>query len=153
MKVVLKKDVQNLGEEGDIKVVADGYARNFLIPQGIVAFCNKAALNELEKRRAHIDKRKEDKRKESRTYREKIEAEAIVIAVTAGDKGKIFGAVTSAIIVEALAKQGIVIERKKIDLPAHSIKLLGNYSVKIKLYENEIATLQLHVVAQEKAEA
>ncbi|MGL4523966.1 MAG: 50S ribosomal protein L9 [Spirochaetia bacterium] len=151
MKIVLRKDIQNLGEEGDIKDVADGYARNFLIPQGFAVFCNRAALNDLEKRRHHIEKRREEKRKEAYSHKEKIEADPLIITVAAGEKGKIFGAVTSAIIVEELAKKGIMVERKKIDLSAHSIKLLGNYPVKIKLYENESATLQLNIVAQETA--
>ena len=153
MKIVLKKDVANLGEEGDIKEVADGYGRNFLIPQGFAVLCNKAALNELEKRRHHIEKRKEEKRKEAMSHREKIEAEALEIAVASGEKGKIFGAVTAAMIAEELAKKGMIVERKKIELPSHNIKLLGNYSIKIKLYENQTATLQLNVVAQEAAAA
>lgn len=149
MKIVLKKDVQNLGEEGDIKEVADGYARNFLIPQGFAVLCNRAAMNELEKRRHYLEKRREEKRKESMSHREKIEAEPLFITVAAGEKGKIFGAVTAAMIVEELAKKGIMVERKKIELPSHSLKLLGNYSIKIKLYENHVAVLQLNIVAQE----
>lgn len=148
MKIVLKKDVQNLGEEGDIKEVADGYARNFLIPQGIAVLCNRASVNELEKRRNYLEKRKEEKRKESMSHREKIETEPLVITVASGDKGRIFGAVTPAVIVEELAKKGIMVERKKVELPTHSIKLLGNYSVKIKLYENQSAVLQLNIVGQ-----
>lgn len=153
MKIVLKKDVPNLGEEGDIKEVADGYGRNFLIPRGFAVLCNKAALNELEKRRRHIEKRREEKRKESMSYCEKIEAEPLEITVACGEKGKIFGAVTAAMIAEELAKKGIIVERKKIELPSHSIKVLGNYSIKIKLYENQTATLQLNVAAQQEAPA
>jgi large subunit ribosomal protein L9 len=147
MKIVLKHDVVNLGEEGDIKVVADGYARNFLIPKGFAVLYSKAALNELDKRRHHIEKRKEDKRKEAMSYKQKLEAEEIVISMPAGDKGKLFGAVTAATIADELGKKGMTVEKKKIDMPEHSLKMVGNYTVKVKLYGNEVANLRVVIQA------
>jgi len=147
VKVILTKDVLNLGEEGDIKVVADGYARNFLIPQKFAVLCNKANLTVLEQRRNTIEKLKEEKRKEALSLKEKIESEELLIKMPSGDKGKLFGSVNNATIVEELAKKGIVVERKKVEVPGHNVKVLGNYSVEIKLYGKESAKLKLVVAS------
>lgn len=145
MKIILTKDVLNLGEEGDIKVVADGYARNYLLPNKFAVLCNKANLTVLEQRRRTIEKIKEEKRKAALSLREKIEAEELTIKMPVGEKGKLFGSVNNAVIVEELTKKGISIERKRVEVPGHNIKLVGNYSVEIKLYGNESAKLKLVV--------
>lgn len=154
MKIILKQDIVNLGEEGDIKLVKDGYARNFLIPKKMAALYSLASLNELEKKREAIAKRKEEKRKEARSYREKIEAEELTFKVAAGEKRRLFGAITNAHIVEELAKKGIKIERKKVEITDSIIKILGTHNVRVKLYGDEVAVLKVIVESNnEKAPA
>lgn len=152
MKIILKQDVYNLGEEGDICVVADGYGRNYLIPKKIAVYHNNMNLAELKSKASAIAKRKEEKRKDALSIKEKIEELSLEIKVSAGDSGKLFGAVTGATIVEALAKKGVHIEKRKLDVPSHTIKMVGNYSVKVRLYENEAADLKIVVVNERLAE-
>lgn len=142
-KIILKKDYSPVGEEGDIKEVSPGYARNYLIPQNIASLYNSHALHQLKKRQHIISKKKEERIQEARSHKEKIESDPLTLQFTAGEKGRLFGAVTSATISEELAKKGINIERKFIDIPNHSIKEIGAHEVKIRLYNSEIATLKL----------
>ena len=116
MKVILNKDVANLGEEGDVKDVAPGYARNYLMPKGLVMPYNPASLAELESRRAAIEARKEQKRKEAAGTRERLENEELSVKMTAGERGRLFGSVTSATIVEQLEKLGISVDRKRVEI-------------------------------------
>ncbi len=151
MKVILNQDVYNLGEEGDVCEVANGYARNFLIPQGHAVLYNKQNVAIFESRKAAIEKRKEEKRKASLSLKEKIEAQEIVLTVTSGDTGKLFGSVTNANVADALKALGINVERKKIELPEHTLKTLGTYTARIKLYGDETAELKV-VVKGDKEE-
>ncbi|MCF7945229.1 MAG: 50S ribosomal protein L9 [Spirochaetia bacterium] len=146
MKVILNKDVYNLGEEGDVCDVARGYARNYLLPQKLAVLHSNENISYFESRRGAIEKRKEEKRKLAKSLKERIEDTVLTIKMSAGDTGKLFGAVTNATISNALAKEGIEIERKNIDIPSNSIKMLGNSVVKVKLYESELADLQVQVV-------
>lgn len=151
MKIILNQDVANLGDEGDIKVVADGYARNFLIPKKMAVTFNKQNLNIFEQKKLSIEKRKDEKRKDALGVIERLANEDLVLSMPAGDKGKLFGAVTSSTIVEELAKMGLTVEKKRIEVPEHSIKEVGTYTVVIKLYGGESANLKVTVNAAEKA--
>ena len=153
MKVILKEDLSNLGEEGDVKVVADGYGRNYLIPKGIAVSYTKQNIEIFRQKKNTIEARKEAKRKEASTLREKLVGEVLTFEMPVGENGKLFGAITSANIVEELAKSGISVERKKIEVPEHSIKVIGTYTVKIKLYASEIAELKVIVKADSATEA
>ena len=144
-KVILVTDVKNLGEEGDIKEVARGYARNYLLPRKYVVPYNKGNLAMIEGRRASIEKKKEDKRTAARSLKDQIEAATITIVMPMGDNGKLFGSVTNATIADELGKAGITVERKRIEVPDHTIKSQGNYTVKVRLYENEEARLAVAV--------
>lgn len=150
MKIILSQDVANLGEEGDVKVVADGYARNFLIPKGMAVVCTKQNLNNLEQKKAAIDKRKDEKKKAALGLKERLAGENIEIIMPVGEKGRLFGAVTSQTIIDELAKLGISLEKKKVEVPEHAIKMVGNYTVKIKLYGGESADLKVEVKGAEK---
>lgn len=143
MKIILSQDVYNLGEEGDVCVVANGYARNFLIPQKMAVLSNKQNTAVFESQKAAIEKRKEEKRADSAGLKEKIEAITLELTVSTGDTGKLFGSVTNANIAEELKKSGVVIERKKIDLPDHTLKTVGEFVAKIKLYGSESADLKI----------
>lgn len=149
MRVILKQDLSNLGEEGDVKVVADGYGRNYLIPKGIAVPYNKANVEVFNQKKNAIESRKEAKRKDALSLKEKLSGEELKFSMPVGEKGKLFGAITNASIVEELAKFGIVVERKKIEIPDNSIKSVGNYTVKVKLYGGEIAEIKVSVEASE----
>ena len=148
MKIILYQDVHNLGEEGDVVVVKDGYARNFLLPKGHAVLFNKANQAIFASRAAAIEKRKEEKRKAAASLKDRIDEMTITLAVSAGDSGKLFGSVTSSMVQEALAKEGIEVERKRIEVSSHMIKMVGSYSVKIRLYEGESAQLKIEVVSE-----
>ena len=147
MKIILYKDVPNLGEEGDVKDVAAGYARNYLLPQKLAVRYTKATEIELAQKQQAIARRKEEKTKSAADVKTRIEALTMELAVAAGDKGKLFGSVTSTAIVDYLSSQGVEIERKKVELPEGGIKMVGPHSVKIKLYGGEEAVLSVEVSA------
>lgn len=150
MKIILNQDVVNLGEEGDVVVVKNGYARNYLLPNNMAVMFNKTNQAIFASRAAAIEKRKEEKRAASASMKEKLDNVEITMVVSAGESGKLFGSVTSAMVQEALAKQGIEVERKKIEVATHSIKMVGTYSVRVRLYEDESAEVKL-VVESENA--
>ncbi len=151
-KVILIQDVKNLGEEGDIKDVAKGYARNFLLPKKLVMPYNKTNLAFIESRRAIIEKKKEEKRNQALGLKGQIEAVNLKIVMPMGDNGKLFGSVNNSTIADELQKLGIVIEKKKIEVPEHSLKAQGNYKVKIRLYDNQEAVLSVAVNPKETKE-
>lgn len=146
MKVILFEDVPGLGEEGDIVEVKRGYARNYLLPRGFAVMCTKSALAVLKERQAKIEKRKAEKREQSRSTKEKIEAMTLQLKVAVGENGKLFGSVSNATIADELLKSGINVERKRIEITEHSIKAVGSYSAKIRLYEDQVAILNFTVV-------
>lgn len=152
MKVILVQDVENLGEEGDVQEVADGYGRNYLIPKQFAVPYTRANEAMLESKRAVIEQRKEDKRKAALGLKQRLEEEEIVIRRTAGDSGRLFGSVTSANVAEELERRGLNIERKRIELPEKNIKMIGTYPVRIKLYDNEAAEIKVKIESSEGGE-
>ncbi|MDH7483254.1 MAG: 50S ribosomal protein L9 [Spirochaetales bacterium] len=151
MKVILNQDIPNLGEIGDIKDVAPGYARNYLLPRKLVMVYNERTAAMLEKKQAEIAAIKEQKRLASRSLKEKIEGEVLVISMPAGHNGKLYGAVNNHTIADELLKKGIEVDRKKIEVPGRTIKSVGNYKVLIKLYEKDEAVLRLSIEGQKIA--
>ena len=154
MKVILNVDVKSLGEEGDVKNVANGYARNFLLPRNLAVPYNDATIAIFEARKAEIEARKEVNRQNAKSLKEKLEAATFEIEMPAGNNGKLYAAVTTHVVAEVLAKQGYEIERKRIDLPGIAIKTVGTYHAVIKLYEAQTAEIKVVVKAQgDKSEA
>lgn len=149
MKVILNVDVKSLGEEGDVKNVANGYYRNFLGPRNLAVPYNDATVAAFENRKAEIEARKEQKRKDSAGLKEKLEALSLEIVMPSGKNGKLFGAVTAQVVVDLLAKQGFEIERKRVDIPGLTIKSVGNYHFSIRLYEAQAAEMKIAVKGQE----
>jgi large subunit ribosomal protein L9 len=148
MKVILNKDLATLGEEGDVKDVAKGYARNFLFPRGIALPYTESTIKLFESRREEIEARKAEKRKDALGIREKLEALELTITMPAGANGKLYGAVTAQTVADELDKQGFKIERKRIELAGNSFKSVGKYKVAIKLYETASAEVSLTVEGQ-----
>ena len=153
MKIILNQDVPNLGEEGDVCVVKDGYARNYLLPTGAAVLYNNENLSIFKSRAAAIEKRKVAKREASASLKERLDNVTLKLVVSASESGRLFGSVTSLMIQEELAKLGFDIERKRIEVASHTIKQVGMYSARIHLYENESSVIKLDVVseAEEKA--
>lgn len=148
MKVILNEDVKHLGEEGDVKEVANGYARNYLLPRGLAMPYTKEAVAYFESIRDQIEARKAEKRENAKSLKERIEALTVTIAVSAGPNGKLYGSVTAQTLADELAKQGFDIERKRIEVPGSTIKTAGKFEVSVKLYENAVAKLPVVVEAK-----
>ena len=148
MKVILNVDVEHLGEEGDVKNVAAGYARNFLLPRKLVVPYNEVTAALFEEKRAEIEARKEIKRQNARSLKERLESTNIEITMPASATGKLYGAVTANVLADALAKNGFEIERKRIEIQGLAIKAVGNYHAVIKLYETQVAEISFAVKAE-----
>jgi large subunit ribosomal protein L9 len=146
MKVILNNDVPNLGELGDIKDVASGYARNYLFPRNLAFLLNAKTSQLFQRRQAEIDALKGSKRQASQSLKEKLEAEEISLTLPAGANGKLYGAVTTHSIADELLKKGIDLDRKKIEIPGRSIKSVGNYKVTVRLYEKDEASIRLVIL-------
>lgn len=153
MKIILNHDVIHLGEEGDVVVVKDGYARNYLLPTGAAVIYNKANAAMFAQRAEAIEKRKIEKRAASASLKEKLDQVVLKITVPAGDSGKLFGSVTSSMIQAELSKLGFEIERKKLDVPTHAIKMTGTYTVVAHLYENDNSHIKLIVQSEAELKA
>ncbi|GMO50565.1 MAG: hypothetical protein Pg6C_14530 [Treponemataceae bacterium] len=152
MKVILNQDVKYLGEEGDAKTVANGYARNYLFPRKLAMPYNPYSVKLFEGKKAEIEKRKLLKRTDAQSLKEKLEALALEITMSSGPTGKLYGAVTNQTIADELAKNGFDIERKRIEIPGLTIKHTGKYTVSVHLYELSSADVRIVVTSQEEIE-
>ncbi|MDR0455271.1 MAG: 50S ribosomal protein L9 [Treponema sp.] len=149
MKVILNKDLSTLGEEGDVKDVARGYARNYLFPRGIALPYTPKTVKLFEARKEEIEAKKAQKRQDALGLKERLENLELSLTMPAGANGKLYGAVTSQTVADELAKQGFQIDRKRIDLAGAGIKNAGKYKAVIKLYENSHAEIQIVIIGQE----
>ena len=148
MKVILQEDVLGLGEEGDVCEVAPGYARNYLFRQKAAVPYSVHAVAQLEHHRDSIEKRKADKRARAATLRERLESETLTFEMTAGDSGKLFGSITNATIAAELETRGYEIDRRRVEVPDHSLKTVGEHEVRLRLYESESAMLRVSIVSE-----
>jgi large subunit ribosomal protein L9 len=148
MEVILNQDVKGLGYKYDIVKVRAGYGRNFLIPRGVAVLAtesNKKVQAETLKQRSF----KEEKLRTAASANvEKLAALTLKVGAKAGESGKIFGSVTNIQIADALKKEGYDVERKNIEMNTEAIKNLGNYSAKVRLYKDIVATVNFEVVAE-----
>lgn len=150
MQVILKKDVQNLGEAGEIVTVKDGYARNFLLPQSLAELATEGALKNREQNIARIQAKQEKLHQEALAIAEKIEKFGkLELAAKAGESGKLFGTITTKKLTEELAeKTGIEVDRKNVSLNA-PINKIGEYTMLIKLTSKVKTELTVVVSASE----
>jgi len=147
MKVLLIKDVPNLGKAGEVKEVKDGYGKNFLIARGFAKLATPDVIEAWEKEQA---KRAEEEKKEIERLtkiKEKIESMTLTIKHKAGANGALFGAITNKEVAEALKEKGIEIDKKHIDIHP-PIKQAGEYEIDVKLGHGIHATLKLVVEAE-----
>lgn len=145
MKVILIEDVERVGKVGDLVEISDGYARNFLIPKKLAMEATEKNVKALEHKKKLISDKIKRERKESLELAKKINECSITITVKAGEGDKLFGSVTGKDIAEALAAEGIKIDKKKIQLES-PLKELGEFSVPIKLHQDVVANLKVWLV-------
>ena len=148
MEIILKKDVENLGFADDVLVVKDGYARNFLIPQGIAVLATESAkkvLAENLRQRAH----KEAKQvADAKAIAEKLAAVELKMPAKLGQGNKLFGSVTNGHVADELAKLGFEIDKKFIQITGGTIKAVGHYSSTVRLHREVVVTFEFDVVAE-----
>ena len=133
MKVILTTDVPKLGKSGDMKQVADGYATNFLIPQGLAVSAAGGAYRAWQHDIASREEKRKKEREEADIAATRIASTTLTMGVKVGEGGKLYGSITSKDIADALARRGIEIDRHKIDLE-EPLKTLGTYKVAIKVF-------------------
>lgn len=147
MKVILKEDVKNLGVAGSVVNVADGFARNFLIPRNLAVEASTKNIKALEQARKKIEDEVRKVKDRAQELSNKLSSLTIQIQAKAGEEGKLFGSITNADISEALKREGYDIDRKKIVLE-EPIKRLGTYTVQVKVYQDIVATVNINVIAE-----
>ena len=145
MKVILRKNFDQLGKVGDTVSVKDGYARNFLIPRQVAYQATKGNIIALEEEKKQIQKKEEKELDAAQTLATNIEKVSVTIPVTVGEEDKIFGTVTSQMIADSLKEKGFDIDKRKIEI-TEPIKSLGIYSVTVKIHPNVTATVKTWVV-------
>ncbi|MFC1838673.1 50S ribosomal protein L9 [Thermodesulfobacteriota bacterium] len=148
MKVILTTEIDSLGMEGDVVKVADGHARNYLIPKGFALEANKQNIKMMEMQKKKIDGRKLKAREIAEQVKEDIKEKVVTITHKAGEEDKLYGSVTSMDIAEEMEKLGISIDRRKIILDK-PIKSLGEYEVSVKLHPEVSGTLKVVVAPEE----
>ena len=148
MNIILKQDVDMLGSKFDVVTVKDGYARNFLIPQGLAVAATASNIkvnDEVIRQQAH----KAAKAKEAATtIADKLEGLSLKLGAKAGESGKIFGSVNSIQLADAIQAAGYDVERKQISLADDTIKELGAYECTVKLHKDVVVTVKFEVVAE-----
>jgi len=147
MKVILREDVEKLGKAGEVVKVADGYGRNFLIPRRLAVPADVRNMKALEHERRVIETRARKARKGAEATAETLSAVSLVLPAKAGEEGKLFGAVTSRDIAEALGKAGVAVDRKTILLP-EPIKQVGDYKVKVRVSADIVPEISVRVVPE-----
>jgi large subunit ribosomal protein L9 len=148
MDIILKQDVHGLGSKDDIVSVKNGYGRNYLIPQGMAVTATESAkkvVAENIRQRAHKESKLKD---EALKLAEKIKAITVTIGAKTSTTGKIFGSVNNIQLAEAIAAQGIEIDRKHITIPKDGVKEVGKHTAKIKLHREVVIDFEFTVVSE-----
>jgi len=146
MEVILKEDVINLGKIGEIVRVRDGFARNYLLPRGLVLEANKKNMKTLEHHKKIVNDQKQKITRQAQAVGEELNGVALVIPMKVGEEGKLFGSVTNIHIEKALKAKGLNVDRRKIQL-AEPIKVAGDYDVPVRLSADITVPLKVSVVS------
>jgi len=148
MKVVLRDDVEKLGLKGDIVDVADGYARNFLVPRGLAIRAEAGVVRQADAMRRNRAAREQRDREAAQAVADRLGGRTLSITARAGEGGKLFGSITAADIVAAVQEQlGVEIDRRRLTLD-EPLKELGEVELPVRLHTDVVATLTVDVVAQ-----
>ena len=147
MKIILREDVETLGKAGEIVKVKDGYGRNYLIPRKLAVLANVRNMKALDHDRRTIETRAKKTRKTAEATAATLSVVSLTLPAKAGEEGKLFGAITSRDIAEALGKAGVTVDRKAIQL-ADPIKQVGDYKVKIRVATDVFPEISVSVVPE-----
>ncbi len=148
MKVILLKELKGRGGEGDVIDVAQGFAVNYLLPQGIALKATKGELKQLEQRRGNIEKRELARTTDAGVIKDALDGKTVEVTAKVGEEGQLFGSVTPAIIAEAITEQiGVTVDRKKVDL-GKPIKVVGVHQVAVSIYREIKATVNVKVAGE-----
>ncbi len=148
MQIILMEKVANLGQLGDVVKVKNGFARNFLIPQGKAKRATEANVAQFAERRAELEAAEKVKLADAQSRAEKLNGLTVQIAQKAGVDGKLFGSVTNADIVDALAKQGFAVEKSQVRMPQGHLKQIGEYPISVALHVDVVAGITVSVVPE-----
>jgi len=148
MQIILKQRLENLGQAGEVVTVKAGYARNYLIPQGLAYEATDANLKRIERERAQTQKKASEEVAAARQRAGQIEGTSVTFKARAGEEGKLFGSITTADIAEKLAEQGVEVDRRQIVLD-EPIKALGVFSVPVRLHAEVRPEIKVWVIREE----
>ncbi|REK72000.1 50S ribosomal protein L9 [Paenibacillus paeoniae] len=147
MKVIFLQDVKGQGKKGQVKDLSEGYVRNFLLPKGLAKLASDGNLKTLEVQNASEEKRKQKEKEDAEALGKRLEEMTIVVKAKAGEGGRLFGAITSKQIAEALAAKGVKIDKRKIELD-EPIRTLGVTQVPVKLHPEVKAKLNIQTAEE-----
>jgi len=145
MRVILKQEVHNLGDAGEIVKVANGYGRNFLLPRGFAIPASEGSIRQLEHQKRVADAIRRKQLAGAKELGAKLDSTAITLRREAGEDDKLFGAVTNREIAEALAAEGIEVDRRSIHLP-EPIKAIGLFTIPVRLHREVEANVRVYVI-------
>ena len=149
MQVILLEKIVNLGQLGDVVKVKEGYARNFLIPQGKARRATEVAIKEFESRRADLEKAQSDKLAAAQAIHARLEGAKVQVSAKAGVDGRLFGSITNYDIAEALAKQGFEVNKAQIRMPQGPLKVVGDHTITVALHSDVTADVIVAVVGEQ----
>ncbi|MEP0546887.1 MAG: 50S ribosomal protein L9 [Rhodothermales bacterium] len=152
MNVILTQDVENLGQKGTVVSVKGGYGRNFLIPRGFAVVANSSNVKRYEEETRQQSLKLDAARKDAEALAKRVDAMEIVLQAPVGEEDRIFGTITTQQIAEALAKNGIEVDRRKISLDS-DIRTTGDYTATVKLHPEHSGTLKVQVVPESLTES
>jgi large subunit ribosomal protein L9 len=146
MEVILKEDIVNLGKIGEVVRVRDGYARNYLLPRGLVLMANKKNLKTFDHQKKLVADQKQKTMRQAQSAADQLTGISLVIPMKVGEEGRLFGSVTNIQIEKALKAKGLNVDRRKIHLD-EPIKMAGDYEVPVRLAADLTVPLKLSVVS------
>lgn len=152
MEVILKEDITNLGKIGEVVRVRDGYARNYLLPRGLVLLANKKNIKTFEHQKKLVADQKQKTMRRAQAVADELAGVSLTIRMRTGEEGKLFGSVTNIQIEKALKAKGLNVDRRKIHLD-EPIKTLGDYEIPIRLSADLAVPLKLSVVSEDGGKA
>lgn len=148
MQVILLEKIRNLGELGDSVSVANGYGRNYLLPQGKAVSATKDNLEKFEARRSELEKKAAEELAAAQSRAAQFAELSVTIEANAGDEGKLFGSIGTKDIADAVSAAGVALEKNEVRLPNGAIRAIGEFDIDVHLHTDVDATLKLIVAAQ-----
>jgi large subunit ribosomal protein L9 len=149
MQVILLEKIVNLSQLGDVVKVKEGYARNFLIPQGKARRATETAIKEFETRRGDLEKAQADKLAAAQAVQARLSGTKVQVTAKAGVDGRLFGSITNYDIAEALTKQGFEVNKAQIRMPQGPLKLVGDHPITVALHSDVTAEISVTVVGEQ----